>query len=43
MRREARYVSSKEILIDYGLGHNCTLFDKNRKWAYRAIHEGSPG
>ncbi|MCP5798720.1 primase C-terminal domain-containing protein, partial [Klebsiella pneumoniae] len=25
-----------------GLGRNCTLFDKTRKWAYRAIRQGWP-
>jgi len=32
----------KEIVADYGLGRNCTLFDKTRKWAYRAIRQGWP-
>ncbi|HDS1213542.1 TPA: primase C-terminal domain-containing protein, partial [Shewanella algae] len=32
----------REILPDYGLGRNCTLFDKTRKWAYRAIRQGWP-
>lgn len=27
---------------DYGLGRNCTLFEKTRKWAYRAISRGWP-
>lgn len=27
---------------DYGLGRNCTLFEKTRKWAYRAIRRGWP-
>ncbi|MDL4916210.1 MAG: replication initiation protein [Enterobacterales bacterium endosymbiont of Blomia tropicalis] len=31
------------IVADYGLGRNCTLFDKTRKWAYRAIRQGWPG
>lgn len=35
-------VSDKTILPDYGLGRNCTLFDKTRKWAYRAIRQGWP-
>ncbi|MCV5707806.1 primase C-terminal domain-containing protein, partial [Escherichia coli] len=26
----------------YGLGRNCTLFDKTRRWAYRAIRQGWP-
>jgi len=34
--------NDKTILPDYGLGRNCTLFDKTRKWAYRAIRQGWP-
>ncbi len=34
--------NDKDILPDYGLGRNCTLFDKTRKWAYRAIRQGWP-
>ena len=34
--------NDKEIVVDYGLGRNCTLFDKTRKWAYRAIRQGWP-
>jgi len=34
--------NDKEIAADYGLGRNCTLFDKTRKWAYRAIRQGWP-
>ncbi|ENG6279478.1 TPA: replication initiation protein [Yersinia enterocolitica] len=34
--------NDKEIVIDYGLGRNCTLFDRTRKWAYRAIRQGWP-
>jgi len=34
--------NEKEIVVDYGLGRNCTLFDKTRKWAYRAIRQGWP-
>lgn len=34
--------NDKEIVADYGLGRNCTLFDKTRKWAYRAIRQGWP-
>jgi len=34
--------NDKEIVADYGLGRNCTLFDKARKWAYRAIRQGWP-
>ncbi|PAV08848.1 hypothetical protein CBG25_03660 [Arsenophonus sp. ENCA] len=26
----------------YGLGRNCTIFEKTRKWAYRAIRRGWP-
>jgi len=35
-------VNDREIVVDYGLGRNCTLFDKTRKWAYRAIRQGWP-
>jgi len=34
--------NDKDIVADYGLGRNCTLFDKTRKWAYRAIRQGWP-
>jgi len=34
--------NDKEIVVDYGLGRNCTLFEKTRKWAYRAIRQGWP-
>lgn len=34
--------NDKKIVADYGLGRNCTLFDKTRKWAYRAIRQGWP-
>jgi len=34
--------NDKEIVTDYGLGRNCTLFEKTRKWAYRAIRQGWP-
>jgi len=34
--------NEKEIVADYGLGRNCALFDKTRKWAYRAIRQGWP-
>jgi hypothetical protein len=34
--------NDKEIVADYGLGRNCTIFDKTRKWAYRAIRQGWP-
>ncbi|WP_460882709.1 primase C-terminal domain-containing protein [Pseudaeromonas pectinilytica] len=28
---------------EYGLGRNCTLFEKTRLWAYKAIRQGWPG
>ncbi|MEY0847253.1 primase C-terminal domain-containing protein, partial [Providencia rettgeri] len=34
--------NDKEIVIDYGLGRNCQLFEQTRKWAYRAIRQGWP-
>lgn len=34
--------NDKTIIPDYGLGRNCTLFDKTRKWSYRAIRQGWP-
>jgi hypothetical protein len=34
--------NDKEIVADYGLGRNCTLFDKTRKWSYRDIRQGWP-
>lgn len=34
--------NDKESVADFGLGRNCTLFDKTRKWAYRAIRQGWP-
>lgn len=34
--------NDKEIVADYGLGRNCTLFDRTRKWAYCAIRQGWP-
>jgi len=34
--------NDKEIVADYGLGRNCTLFDRTRQWAYRAIRQGWP-
>lgn len=35
-------VNDNKIVSDYGLGRNCTLFDKTRKWAYSAIRQGWP-
>jgi len=34
--------NDKNIISEYGLGRNCTLFEKTRKWAYRAIRQGWP-
>ncbi|EBV1472054.1 replicase [Salmonella enterica subsp. enterica serovar Braenderup] len=34
--------NDKEIITDYGLGRNCSLFEQTRKWAYRAIRQGWP-
>ncbi|WP_228393622.1 MULTISPECIES: replication initiation protein, partial [Pseudomonas] len=31
-----------KIIVDYGLGRNCTLFEELRKWAYRAQRQGWP-
>ncbi|EAV2605866.1 plasmid replication protein [Salmonella enterica] len=28
--------------FEYGLGRNCQLFEKTRRWAYRAIRQGYP-
>lgn len=39
---DLKSANDKTILPDYGLGRNCTLFDKTRKWAYRAIRQGWP-
>lgn len=39
---DLKSANDKTIIPDYGLGRNCTLFDKTRKWAYRAIRQGWP-
>jgi len=39
---DLKSANDKTILPDYGLGRNCALFDKTRKWAYRAIRQGWP-
>lgn len=39
---DLKSANDRNILPDYGLGRNCTLFDKTRKWAYRAIRQGWP-
>lgn len=31
-----------KIVVDYGLGRNCTLFEELRKWAYKAQRQGWP-
>lgn len=36
------YTDRRRRLPDYGLGRNCTLFEKLRLWAYRAIRQGWP-
>ena len=33
----------RKQLPAYGLGRNCTLFEKTRQWAYKAIRQGWPG
>lgn len=32
----------RRALPAYGLGRNCTLFEKTRQWAYKAIRQGWP-
>ncbi|WP_249921518.1 primase C-terminal domain-containing protein, partial [Escherichia coli] len=32
----------RRVDVNYGLGRNCLLFEKTRKWAYRAIRQGWP-
>lgn len=36
------YQDKRKNLPDFGLGRNCTLFDRLRTWAYRAIRQGWP-
>ena len=36
------YQNKRKPLPDYGLGRNCTLFEKLRTWAYKAIRQGWP-
>lgn len=36
------YKDKRKKLPDYGLGRNCTLFERLSKWAYRAIRQGWP-
>ncbi|ECP5540391.1 plasmid replication protein [Salmonella enterica] len=33
---------SRRTEVDYGLGRNCLLFEKTRKWSYKAIRQGFP-
>ena len=35
-----RYWDRRRNLPDYGLGRNCTLFERLRRWSYRAINKG---
>ncbi len=35
--------NGRKSLPEYGLGRNCTLFEKTRLWAYKAIRQGWPG
>ncbi len=35
--------NGRKQLPAYGLGRNCTLFEKTRQWAYKAIRQGWPG
>ncbi|MBS0850150.1 primase C-terminal domain-containing protein [Citrobacter sp. JGM124] len=34
--------NASKIDPEYGLGRNCTLFEKTRQWSYRAIRQGYP-
>ena len=34
--------NGRKSLPEYGLGRNCTLFEKTRLWAYKAIRQGWP-
>lgn len=36
------YSDRRKNLPAYGLGRNCTLFDRLRQWAYKAIRQGWP-
>lgn len=36
------YGDRRKNLPAYGLGRNCTLFERTRKWSYRAIRQGWP-
>lgn len=39
---DLRPYNGRKPLPAYGLGRNCTLFEKLRTWAYRAIRQGWP-
>ncbi|MFY2365656.1 replication initiation protein, partial [Klebsiella pneumoniae] len=32
--------NGRKSLPEYGVGRNCTLFEKKRLWAYKAIPQG---
>ncbi|MFC0269833.1 replication initiation protein [Kushneria aurantia] len=36
------YADRRKRLPAYGLGRNCTLFERLRQWAYKAIRQGWP-
>jgi len=36
------YADKRKRMPDYGLGRNCTLFERLRLWSYRAIRQGWP-
>lgn len=36
------YADKRKRLPEYGLGRNCTLFERLRLWSYRAIRQGWP-
>lgn len=38
----SQYSDRRKRLPDYGLGRNCTLFDRLRHWAYKAVRQGWP-
>lgn len=36
------YADKRKRMPEYGLGRNCTLFERTRLWSYRAIRQGWP-
>lgn len=38
----SQFSDSRKRLPEYGLGRNCTLFERTRLWAYKAIRQGWP-